>query len=472
MRQSMVLSGLTFPRFVSSAVLTFFLPFFMACLRAQSGEIAGTMPEDYLPELKTILATAMQRSPQLLAAEFERAVQEARILVADSVRLPNLRGASEFNSNQTSVSSNNGSSSRASGVFYRFEAGQAIFHWDALKNQSEAARINLLVAEKNFALVYRELAVVLRKSYLALVIENAKLRQGREALRLLRNDIASATDKQERGQISPASVEGDKLRAREVALELNRGEAEFAASRRRFARIAGLDDLAEEAIPGEIPAPIFSPPLAAAMTATLLRDGGKSTLEYEIYDLKVREAILRHKIEKTRLLPKINAGAAFSLENSTNVNGATVNQEAFQRQAVSVSAQWNIFDGFATRGVIREALAARRLNEKKLANETAAILQNAQLLEQSLKLDAEALEIGEIRRLLAVETKKRIVEEAGLGNLPKGDVDRAQIGILQADAAIFASRATFLGHWSEFVSLAGHDPVLNNVPLRHVREKK
>lgn len=468
----MVLSGPTFQRVVSRAVLLVFFPLLVACLRAQSGEVAGSMPEDYLPELKTILATAMQRSPQLLAAEFERTVQEARILVADAARIPNLRGTSEFASNQTSVTSNSGSSSRANGVFYRFEAGQPIFHWGALKNQSEAARINLRVAEKNFAMVYRDLAVILRKSFLALTVEKAKLRQGREALRLLRQDIVAATDKKERGLISPGALESERLREREVTLELNRGEAEFAANRRRLARIAGVKEISEDSIPNEIPAPTFSPSLAAAMKATLLRDGAKGTLEYEIYDLKVREAMLRYKIEKTRLLPKINAGASFSLENSTNVNGNVVNQEAFQRQAFSISAQWNIFDGFATRGVVREALAVQRLNEKRLAYETEEILQNAQLLERNLQLDAEALEISEIRRGLAVETKKRAAEEVELGNLPKGDVERAQIGILQADAATFTARAAFLGRWSEFVSLAGHDPVLNNVPASHVRPKK
>lgn len=461
-----------FQRVIARAVFTLLLPIALASGRAQIGEIAGTMPEDYLPGLRTILSTAMQRSPQMLAADFERTVQEAKILVVDSARLPNLRGVSEYASNQTAVTSNNGSTSRANGFFYRFEAGQAIYHWGALKNQSEAARINLLVAEKSYALVYRELAVVLRKSYLALITEKAKLRQGREALRLLREDLVSAADKKDRGLISSAALEGERLRERELALELGRGEDELAANRRRFARIAGLAELTEDAIPNEIPVPVYSAPLATALSAAVLRDGAKSTLEFEIYDLKVREAILRHQIEKTRLLPKVNAGASFSLENSTDVNGATVNQQAFQRKAISVSAQWNIFDGYATRGVVREALATQRHLEKKRTSEAEEVLQNVQMLERNLGRDAEALEIVEIRRGLAVEAKKRIAEEAALGNLPKGDVDRAQVGIFQADAATCASRATFLGHWCEFVSLAGRDPVLNNVPVRHVREKK
>jgi len=472
LRIFMVSSGLIFLRVQVRAGFALVVLLMTADLRGQTGEIAGTLPEDFLPGLRPILAEAMQRSPQLLAAEFDRAVQEARILGADSARLPSLRGVAEYASNQTAISSSNSSSSRANGFFYRFEASQAIFHWGALKNQSEAARLNLRVAERNFALVYRELAVVLRKAYLAMVIEKARLRQGREALRLLREDIASALDKQERGLIAPAAVEGDKLRARELTLELARGELEASSNRRRFARLAGMAELAEEAIPNEIPTPVFSPVLATALAATLLRDGAKSTLEYEIHDMKVREALLRLKIERTRLLPKVNAGAAFSLENSTDVNGNSVNQQAFQRRAVSVGAQWNIFDGYASRGVIREALAAQRLHEKKLTVVADEILQNVQILERTLPLDAEALAISEIRRFLALETKRRIAEEAALGNLPKGDIERAQVGVFQAEAASFSARAALLGHWCEFVSLAGQDPVLNQISARYVHEKK
>ena len=44
-------------------------------------------------------------------------------------------------------------------------------------------------------------------------------------------------------------------------------------------------------------------------------------------------------------------------------------------------------------------------------------------------------------------------------------------GIIQADAANLAARATYLGRWSDFVALAGNDPLLQNLPARHAREK-
>lgn len=467
----MVLSGLTFRRAALCAVVALTLAW-PSRGGAQPGELAGTMPEDYLPELKSILETAFRQSPQVVAAAFERAVSEARLEVANAARLPNVAGNLSYATNQTAISSNTSSQTRDNGLFYNIGVTQPLFHWRALKNQSDAARINLLVAQKNYELATRELGVIVRKAYLSLVVEKARLRQYAEGLHVKSDDIAILAEKKERGAVSPATLEGEKLSLREDQLNFDRAAAEFEANRRRFARLAGLAELSEAAIPNEIPRPAFSPALAAAMTAKLLRDGAKSTLEFEIYDLRVREATLRHRIERVRLYPKFFANAGFSLENSTNVNGNAVNQQGIQRRTVSVYAQWNIFDSFATRGVIREALANKRLQERRRDIEVERIQQDAQILERALKLDAEQLELTEIRRALANEARRRVAEEVGFGNQAKSDVERAQVGILQAEFRNQESRATLLGRWSEFVALAGTDPVLNNPPVPHAREKK
>jgi hypothetical protein len=107
-----------------------------------------------------------------------------------------------------------------------------------------------------------------------------------------------------------------------------------------------------------------------------------------------------------------------------------------------------------------------------MATTVEQMLQNAQQLERSLKLDAEQLELADIRRGMADEGRKRIAEEADRGLLPMGDVVRAELNILQVEARTLESRATFLTRWSEFVAVTGADPVLNHLPARHGREKK
>ncbi len=470
----MVSSGLTFQRVVSRAVFAVFSVLLAVCTQAQPSDVAGTMPEDYLRELKALLATALQRSPETITKEIDRLMAEARLTQVNASRLPRVGGSFNYGLTRTAIAANTSRQESNSGFYYNFGISQAIFHWGALKNEREAARIGVLVSDKNLALAYRELSVLLRKAYLALVVEKAELQQARKSVQLVRDDVAIVRAKKETGAVSGAAVAGEELREREHTIDLARVEAEFTANRQRFARLAGIagGDLPEEKIASDIPRPAFSEPLTTAMLAMLLRDNAKGTLEYEIYDLKLRDAVLRQKVAAVRLLPKIGASANYSLENSTNVNGNLAEQVATIRQSVGIGGSWDIFDGFATGGAKREALLAKRSLEQRKTADLEELLQTAQARERALKVDAELLAVTDIRHALAREARDRVVTEVSFGNLAKGEIERTQIGILQADAKKLGARATFLTHWSEFVALAGHDPVLNNLPARHAREKK
>jgi hypothetical protein len=102
----------------------------------------------------------------------------------------------------------------------------------------------------------------------------------------------------------------------------------------------------------------------------------------------------------------------------------------------------------------------------------AALLAQAQLLERSLQLDAEHLELSDERLSIAKAARARIAEESKLGNLAKVEIERAENGILMSQANAFIARAKYFADWSELVSIAGIDPVLQNLPTRYVREKR
>src|SRR5512138_1636965 len=127
----------------------------LGVLRAQPADATGTLPEDLFPPLRPILVEALKKSPRTLAAEMEIALQEARVLGTASQRLPRIGGDLSYSENQTAVSGNTSTQNRDNGLFYRFEIGQALFHWGALKNDVARQRISVAVAEKNYAEAYR-----------------------------------------------------------------------------------------------------------------------------------------------------------------------------------------------------------------------------------------------------------------------------------------------------------------------------
>ena len=465
----MVLSGLMSQRVLSRAAITLVTLLFVSAVRAQWDNLTGTMPEDYLPALKPILAQALETSPQIIGKRFEQLVQEAKVEEERSKRLPQVGGNFDYGITQSAYTN---SQDRNTGFHYNVGASQALFHWNALKNQQAAAKLSLLATEKSYALYYRAVSNTLRKAYLALVIEKAGVRQRSTAVDLARRDEKVADTKFEAGTVSAAVRETERLRLREAEFELKRAESEFETNRRRFARLVGMADLAADAVPDELPRPAHSEERTVGMAAIVLRDNAKSSPEYEIWDLKVKEAELGQKIAATRLLPKFGASINYSLENNTYVNGNTVQQNAVTRESVGVGGSWPLFDGFATRAAKKQALTARRIAEHQRALGVEELLETVQTLQRKLRYDAEMLEFVAIRRGNAEDALKLAAQEAEFGNVPKGIVENAQLAVLLADRNNYEARAVYLGDWCDFVAVAGEDPVFNNLSARYVREKK
>ena len=349
---------------------------------------------------------------------------------------------------------------------------QSLYHWGALKNESDKARIGVLIAQKSYDEGMRALAVTLRRSYLELIVKKSLLVQMRYARDLLVEELALAEEKRKNGTLAEGDIAGRKLNLGESNYQIKKNEIEFTASRRSFTRLAGMHDLAEAAIPSEVPKPRHDAAAASALLATIQRDGGRQTFQAQVSELKVRESELNYRIARVGLLPKFNASLGFSLENTTNASATSVSQQGVARQTLAVAANWNIFDGFATKGAKLEALATKRAYERQLQTVSDAALDAAQSLAQQLELDAEYMEMSDLRMGLASAQVGKFKEELAIGNIPQTAVDNIISSLKVSEFNAANARATFLAHWSEFASLVGADPVLNKIPARHDREKR
>lgn len=444
----------------------------IAASYGQRPETGGTFPEDYLPTLKPILATALRQSPQMIAKQLELEQSTLRVMGTNALRLPSLGGNLTFASNETSISSNNSTKTRDNGVFYNFGLSQSIYHWGALKNEGDKARIGVLISQKSYAEASRTLAVTLRRSYLELIVKKSLLRQMRFARELNVAELKLAKEKLASGLFSPADIAGRELNMSDETLRVRRAEVELTALRRSFARLAGIGDLSEDAIPAEIPALAYDAAVASAMLAAVVRDQGRQTYQAQVSELKVREADLDYRIARVRLLPKFGASAGYSLENTTNASATTVSQQGVARQTIAVGAQWNIFDGFASRAAKRAALVTKRGAELELKTASEAAVDAAQGLLQQLELDVQAMEMSALRLGLASAELKKVGDEFKLGNVPQTAVDQTTSGLKVMEFQNANARATFLARWSEFASLVGADPVLTQLPARHDSEKR
>lgn len=446
--------------------------FAVSLARAQLPDVTGTFPEDYLPTLKPILATALRQSSQMIAKQLELEQSTLRVMGANSLRLPSLGGNLSYASNETAVSSNNSTRSRDNGVFYNLNLNQSIYHWGALKNEGDKARIGVLIAQKSYAEASRMLAVTLRRSYLELIVKKSLLQQIRFARDLSIAELKLAKEKLENGTFSQGDIAARELNLSEEKLRAQRTEVELTAARRAFARLAGIGELTEEAIPTEIPALTYDAAMTSALLAAHLRDGGRQTFQAQVSELRVREADLNYRIARVRLLPKFGASAGYSLENTTNASSNSVSQQGVARQTLAVGASWSIFDGFASRAAKRDALVSKRAAELELKTSAEAAIDAAQNLVQQLELDAQAMEMSALRVGLASAQVTNVKNELKLGNVPQTSVDLTISGLKVMEFNNANARATFLARWTEFASLVGIDPVVKQLPARHDSTKR
>lgn len=451
-------------------VLAVVLGSWFPVLWAQGADPAITLPEAGLPVLQRLLGAAVRQSPAILERELEVAFERARLDERNAPRLPRVAGQFDLASNETAISGLNNTRNRDSGIFYRLELNQAIFHWGALKNETVRGRIAVAIAERNHQEAYRQLAVSIRQSYLMLIAKRASLEHARGVQQLRQTDLRLAREKLQLQTVPESELAGRILAEEEGAVDLRRQEVEFEGMRRTLARVAGLPELREDDIPVEIPPAPYQSDLADGLLAGLMRDHAASAFEVQIHDLRARDADLAYRIARVRLLPKIGVSAGYYLDNTTNASAFTVTQQAVQRQTIGLRADWSIFDGFATRGAKQSSLAAKRLSERRRDSAAEQVLEQAQQLRRVLAVEAESVRMAERRRDLAAKGLERAQEEVRLGNVPPGAAEQVRLQLLQASAASAAARAQFQAKWSELVSLAGADPLLKNIPVQHARD--
>lgn len=443
-----------------------------AAAQAQPAGVEGTMPEDFLPPLKAILTTALKQAPTTIGRELEIESTRAGVIAANSSLYPNLGGDVSYARNKTANSDNSSASSTNNGLYYSFGLSQSVFHWGALKNEREKARISVLISEKNYKDAYRALAMTLRRAYLDLIVKKAIISYRRALRGLKEADLKAWEERVKEGTASGGDLASRQLELADDSISLRTLQVEFAGQRRDFGRLAGIPDPTEDSIPDELPAPVFREQVARDLLAEMVRTGARSTFQAEMAEMRVRQADLDYRIARVRQLPKFNLGASYGLENTTNASSNAVTQEAVTHQTISFGAHWNIFDGFSTRAAKMQARINQRRSERELESITEASLDAAQGLFEKLPIEVESMRLADLRYGLSDVLAKKLKEEFDLGTVSKNSVTGAEVSIKGSTASNFAARASFLARWAEFVSLTSVDPVLSNIPARYDREKR
>ena len=442
----------------------------IAAVTAANGQtMPAALPEDLVPELRRLLDSAVKQSPTTLARSLDVAQREADYIMDRSAMLPSLSGYGSYSFRETAISANEDSKSSNDGFFYNASFNQPIFHWGALKNQTEISKLSIRVAEKQYAEAYRTLALSIRTGFLQLIIKKMQLRNQQFYLRASESFLALQEARLRDGRISAGEITAPRLAVDEARIFSDQAQVAYDSARRTLAALAGVSEVPDEAIPADLPRPAFAPETLGAYFESMKSFNPEETFVGYNYAMQIRQSDLRYKIARVRLLPKFSVNASYSQENLTTVAGNVPIQTAVTSTNISFTGFWTIFDGLATRGAKLSALAAKRLAERNLQTFKDTTSEQVRLLERQVGFAGRLMDLTETRKQLALAAVKKIADDVKSGVSSQTGLDQFTITAQKAELDALNARAEFLAKWSEYVSLLGVDPILNNVPARYLR---
>lgn len=434
-----------------------------ATLRSEAPPIDGTLPEDYLPGLRALLTMAVERSPSTISASISVAQADAARIGGDAVLYPSLSLSTDYAVN---TQSSGASSSTQKGLFYSGSLIQPIFQFGALKDSAKIGQIGLKIAQRQYADAYRTLAVSIREQYMALVYKKIIMRNMQFGLKISQESLAAEQARFESGSSSEATLGTAKMVVEQHQLDADKAEEEYRYGKRVFTRLVGIDDLDDESIPIDLPHPDYSASLADAILTGFVGDGVESTFQSQVYQMSIQQQDLNYSIAKVRLLPKVNASASIGYQNY--ITGAA-SQVGSQFEAYSAVASWTIFDGFATKSAKLSALLAKRMAERNRKTYIDASIDMMTYMRHELDFSSRAMSIAEVQYSLIEAGVKRLSQDKVLGYASQASIDTGTLDLYGYTSQRAYARSDYLDRWTEFVSLAGVDPALDNISPRYVR---
>ena len=438
-----------------------------ASLRAEAPVVTGTLPEDLLPGLKPLLKAAVERSPNTISASISLAQAEASKYTYAAPLWPALSGNADYQ--VTSTSESNSPSVTQRGIFYGATLSQPIFQWGAYKNNAAIGSLGVKIAERQFADAYRGLAVAIREQYMGLIQKKVMLRNARFGLKISQESLAAQQARFEAGSSSQAELGNSRISVEQAQLDSDQAEEAFAYSKRVFTRLVGIDDLDDEAIPLELPHPQYSATMTDAIFAGFVGQGIESTFQRQVYQMYIKEQDLNYSVQKVRLLPKFSALASYNLSDETYPTPGHVEQIAVGEETFQVQATWTIFDGFSTRGAKLQALATKRLYERLLKTYVDSTVDQINDMRRQVGFSSRAMSITEVHHNLIAAEVKRLADDKNLGYASQATIDTGVLNLYATEYQVAYARTSYLSVWSEFISLAGIDPAMDNISPRYVR---
>ena len=451
-----------------TSVLTVFLFSFAAWVDA--ADTTGlALPEQVMPALEPLLATAAQQSPRMVNQAIELEIAENNRIAARSAILPNFSANISYlksDDKQDFLYKTNSSavaSYQVTKTPYGVTLSQPVFHWGERRNQVRIGEIQYAMAQGQYREAYRLLAQEVRASYLRLILSKFSVERARFYAKVVTTQVTEAEARWKAKAVSDAELAALRLTSERASLSAEQAEVDFENSKAYLARISGSPVLKDTEIPDRIGPVSHNDSVLNAKLAFFLAQSELPTAEA----LNLRNQIQVEKLNvanaKTRLRPKVNAVLGYSQDQQSNLYG-TIDSYKTTSTYAGVSLYWTIFDGFASKAAVKNSLARQRQLEndyRQMREKSGSAAQNA--LKQ-LYFISRTMAIND-----RLESESRVALEATQADRVRGtkseaDINQGKLNVLAAEYVAMNVRMDYLLRLGDFLGMLNQDPVVSHLP--------
>lgn len=410
------------------------------------------MPEDVFPELKPLLAQATAQSPRMLANNLSLMQADGDLVQARSNLYPTIGGFYSVTQTRDKREDLPGQTLDTDRIYYSLSLNQPLFHWGERKNNAQIGKIRHEIAQENYASAYEMLSHEVRLAYMVMALRKQQMEHAVFSLRMAENALKVAETRLAKGEIAEGAVFPARVAAEQGRLTLETTQWQHALDKQNFAVLSGMSEPADSSIPNGIPVLQHCYDAVQRELARFLAQDEPNTPALRNQRRNIQIADLSYKNQRTRLRPKLSFIAAVTQdEQSYSLNIAQ--KYGLQSRYIGLQVNWQIFDGFATRGAIASTLAAKRQAEHAYKQLTETVARDAQRAAKNVELAQRQMAINDWLLGNSQGFLEYRREEFQRGQVSETDVDAAQAAYNSALASANSARYTYLVRLSEFVQL-------------------
>jgi len=421
------------------------------------------LPEEVFPELKDILRQALAQSPRMITRNFEL-IEATHELGATRARQYPRAGVFGMYFYQRDDRVDRPEPSLGEKFYYDVRVTQPVFHWGALRDETERARIQAKIEEADYLEAYRLLALSVRRQYLGLIVRKAvrvraQAAYDRQVRRVEMQKVRVAS-----GEAPSSVLQPEELVLRERQVDLERATYDFENALRTFRRTTGVSDFGAERVPGEIPKiEVGGEEAVLDLRRNFVEKGDLQEafrLRKALFSLQREQ--LREKITRRDLWPKFDFQAGLT-QNEISYTENIGDRVGVTSLFAGLRVTWNIFDSRATRERMLASRARQRRLEQEIRNLEQELRDEALAAADELRIFGMAMRNADQRLVMQVSGRKMAEENFNRGLATEEHVAAAAYSEQVARVNAFIGRSSYLEGVANFLSAVNADPIVLEV---------